>query len=125
MTDTIQQFLVSFFQVFKGKVENLSLHDGKVFGAVVWEGESEKQDFTWRAPEDTDLLHAKSLCDYLSSSNLVDGDKIIVTEADLVSRLVSSGWTKENAQSTIDLLCSIAVPMLDDGVETDSFYLHF
>ena len=65
------------------------------------------------------------LCDYLYNHNLINGDGVIISEIELLSKLMSVGWNKNDAKKSIDYLCSIDVKMLDNNEETDSFFIHF
>jgi uncharacterized protein YaaW (UPF0174 family) len=56
---------------------------------------------------------------------LIDGDKIIATENDLLEMLKKEGWNNVDAEETINALCSLDVKMIDEGEETDSFFMHF
>lgn len=119
-------FLGSFFRLFDATIKKYYLTDNKIFGTVGWNGEEETQDFCWSIESDNDfLLNTKVLCDYLVDNSLVQGDRIIVSEDELLSKLIRSGWTNNKGVQAIDHLSSIEVKMVDDGVETDSFFIHF
>ncbi len=49
----------------------------------------------------------------------------MLSESNLLTKLTKEGWKEDEAKETINLLCSIDVKMLDDGEETDSFFVHF
>jgi hypothetical protein len=125
-TKIIIDFLMSFFFLFKAQIEEAKIIDDKVTGIVGWEDEEDRQDFSWTIVANWILLpKAKLLCDYLNDNNLVNGDFVIISEEELISRLIISNWNKEDAMSCIDFLFSIEVKMIDDNKETDSFFLHF
>lgn len=52
-------------------------------------------------------------------------DKIMISKSELEKRLVESGWSFSDAQDSIDDLLSLELRMVDDGIETDSFFVHF
>ena len=70
------------------------------------------------------LPHAKLLCDYLYINNLMEGDRIVISEYTLLSNLNNSGWKMSDAKKTVDYLLSFEIKMVDDGEETDSFFIH-
>ena len=65
------------------------------------------------------------LINYLSENSLVSIDKIIMSEDSLISRLKDIGWDSQKINTWIAYLCSINVPMVDNGERTDSFFIHF
>jgi hypothetical protein len=122
----IIDFLKSFFSLFKAQIEKFKFVDNKIIGIVGWAGEEDKQDFIWAIVANQFLLvNAKLLCDYLNNNNLVKGDLVIISEQELILRLIILGWNKEDIRISIDFLFSVGVKMLDNGEETDSFFLHF
>ena len=119
-------FLKSFFKLFKAEIENYKVINKKIFGTIGWSNEIDKQDFVFTYDfGNSSLSKLKLLCDYLNTNNLIEGDKIILTETDLIFTLIKAGWNENNAKDAINLLCSFDVKMLDDGEETDSFFIHF
>ncbi len=119
-------FLNSFFNLFKANIEEYRIVDKLISGRLGWKDEVDKQDFVLKIDFNMSyLISAKLLCDYLMKNKLIDGDKIVVSEHDLVLKLIKSGWSEVEARETINFLCSFDVKMLDDGEETDSFYVHF
>lgn len=126
MNDTIYAFLSSFFGIFGAYIEEYEVDNKKVFGNIRWKDEDEVQDFLWVIGlEESFLKKLRLLCEYLIKHNLIDGDKFIVTEYELQNRLIDLGWDLREARINIDCLCSVEVKMLDDGEETDSFFIHF
>ena len=122
------EFLKTFLRLFNARIERYEITESEILGVVSWIGEEEdKQEFCWHLETwlDNDLLHEKSLCEYLITNELINGDLILLPEALLKSKLSKEGWTEEIAQQTINNLCQVEVKMVDDGIETDSFFLHF
>jgi len=118
-------FLKSFFILFRAKIEEYEVANKKVFGTVGWLNEEDKQDFVFNIDFDISILgKVKLLCDFLNKKKLVDGDRIIVSENDLLEMLEKEDWTVIDAKDTINCLYSLEVKMLDQGEETDSFFLH-
>jgi hypothetical protein len=123
---TIINFLKSFFTLFKAKIEESEFVNQKVFGIISWINEEGKQDFSFKADLDTLMLSkVKMLCDFLHEINLVNGDKITVSEDDLLTMLVKEKWNRFDAKEAVNSLCSLDVKMIDEGEETDSFFIHF
>ncbi|SEA68104.1 hypothetical protein SAMN05192529_1466 [Arachidicoccus rhizosphaerae] len=122
----IINFLKSFFTLFKAKIEEYKIVNKKIFGTVGWLNEEDRQDFVFKIDFDTLILsRVKSLCDFLYEMNLVNGDKIIVSENNLLEMLKKEGWSRIDAKEAVDGLCSLEVKMVDEGEETDSFFVHF
>ena len=122
----IIRFLSSFFSLFKAKIEEYSIVNQKVFGTISWANEEDRQDFVFNVDiNDLIIGKVKLLCDFLLEKSLVDGDKIIVSENDLLEMLKKEEWDNVEAEETVNALCSLGIKMIDDGEETDSFFLHF
>ncbi len=122
----IIDFLKVFFNLFKAKIDSYKVFDNKMFGIVGWLNEEDKQNFVLKLDFDfSHIPNAKLLCSYLFENNFVYMDKIIISEKDLLLKLIETGWNQNTVNETINFLCSFDVKMLDDGEETDSFYIHF
>ena len=120
------EFLNSYFVLFKARVDDYVLANVGISGTVSWVDEVDKQDFYWFFdPAEIVVPEAKLLCDYLSNNNLMNGDKVAVSENDLLTQLINAGWNRDKAQECINYLCSVEVKMIDDGQQTDSFFIHF
>jgi hypothetical protein len=122
----IIQFLKSFFWLFKAKIEQYKTSDNNICGIIIWPDEEEKQEFIFKNEFDILLLlKTKFLCDYLSEHNLMHGDQIIISESELLKELRKEDWNEIDAKNSINFLCNFSVKMVDDGEETDSFFVHF
>jgi len=122
----IVNFLKSFFKIFKAKIENYKITGKELQGILSWDNEDDKQGFIFRDEFDALLLSKASyLCDYLNTFKLIDGDKIIISELDLVEKLKKDNWSDKEIMETISFLLNFDVKMIDDGEETDSFFIHF
>jgi|GEM_PF-969616 len=123
---SIVKFLESFFNLFNAKIEDYKVVDKKIFGIVGWINEDEKQDFLFEENlEDSLFSTLKILCDFISDNKLIEGDKIVVSENELMQKLINIKWEEAEAKNAINCLCELEVKMLDEGVETDSFFVHF
>lgn len=122
----IIKFLKSFFNLFKAKIEDYKIVDEKVVGIVGWINEDEKQDFVFKENfEETLLSKLKLLCDFIVKNKLNEADRIIVSENELIQKLKKEKWSEVDARNAIDCLCKLEVNMVDEGEETDSFFVHF
>jgi len=124
--DVVYKFLSSFLSIFHARINDCSWGDGKIEGTLKWDDSDEFQKFSWIIRPEKELLNeSRKLCEILTKFNLISGDKILILENELKHRLIQEGWSPEDAGKTIDYLCSIEVKMIDDGEETDSFFVHF
>lgn len=123
---TVELFLSSFFAVLNAKIVECSIEENKVKGIVGWNEEDNTQSFSWVILYDEfDLSAMTQLCVFLTQQKLVRGDKILISPFELNTLLCRNGWDKAAADMTIEKICSIDIKMIDDGEETDSFFIHF
>jgi len=95
----------------------------KIYGTVIYDLSDfdERQDFVWHMTEDNvPNENVKKLVDFLSTNNLIDIDKIIRP----IEQLDINFIDKSEHNNVWDELFEIEVKMLDDGQETDSYFLH-
>jgi hypothetical protein len=125
-TRLVEEFLKSFFLLFGAKLEQYRVEIMDIDGIVSFENGKDTQQFRWRYPQDmTDLNEAKNLCNFLQQNTLLEGDKILISEPELANRLSNSGYNSEEVERSISELLSIEIKMVDEGRETDSFFVHF
>ncbi len=125
MHQMIIEFLKAYFNLFKAQVLEFTSVDNKIIGTVGWFNEEDKQDFIATFSDDFLLPNATLLCKFLNDNNLIMGDLVTISERELISKLIISGWSNGDATNAIDFLFSFEVKMVDDGIESDSFFLHF
>ncbi|PQJ16570.1 hypothetical protein [Aureicoccus marinus] len=126
MNLTEHLFLDSFFKIFDARLDITGIVKDTVYGTLKWEDEDDEQDIKWtKSFKDSDIELLTKLCDFLLQNKLTRGDKIDVTEDLLFEKLLANDWTIEKAKKAIESLMDLEVRMLDDGKETDSFYIHF
>tara|TARA_B110000259_G_C13964640_1_gene382121 strand:- start:141 stop:521 length:381 start_codon:yes stop_codon:yes gene_type:complete len=120
------KFLNSFFNLFEAKAEITKIDNKSIYGILNWENEDDTQDFKWSNDfDDKTLSILKDFCDFLLENQLTKGDKIIVSEDILKEKLIGAGWSNDKTKKGIDSLMSLEVKMVDEGEETDSFFIHF
>jgi hypothetical protein len=126
MNTTTINFLQTFFILFHATIENVAIEGSIITGIVKWKGKEDTQAFSWNIPSSSEQFpNTVALINYLSENNLVSIDKIIISEDSLISRLKEIGWDSQKINTSLHSLCSINVPMVDNGERTDSFFIHF
>lgn len=121
-----KEFLDSFFNLFEAKVRITQFKEEQFSGMLKWENDDDTQDFKWyNIFSNEALVILKELCDLIKKYKLNDNDTIIITERELRSKLTSFNWDNNKIEKGIDALISISIKMVDDGEETDSFFMHF
>lgn len=133
MNETVLlNFLRAYLRLFGAVLFTYIIFDNKIYGDVTWidedesEKENERQQFVMYFEGLTDdiLVKAKLLCEYLFERKMLDGDRIVVSELELVSLLTESKWLLNDARQVVNFILSFDVKMIDDGEETDSFFIH-
>lgn len=88
----------------------------------------EFQDFCWHInekniPSEQSLL----IADLIADNNLIDIDQITINREELW-KLYQNKYDKDisfiDFEKHLDVLLGIKVSMIDDGVETDAFFIH-
>jgi len=118
-----QIFLNSFLRLFgvdKIELKDVSLQ--KITGTAIYDDEG-RQDFCWNIAEDKvpsdDLIELIKIIYKKRDSQI---DKIKETSDEL---FLKTGWTdREKFNEVFAELFKVEVKMIDDGEETDSFFIH-
>ncbi len=124
ITDKRHIFLEHFLGLYEvDKVEITKADIDKIFGNAIYFDDDEKQEFCWHISEQNvpsdDLIQ---LIKVIKDHKFNRTDKIIVTADTIFEK---SGWTdRSKFNSTYDKLFDIEVKMIDDGEETDSYFIH-
>ena len=119
-----KEFLDVFLKALGAKhIQWGNSNKNKIFGTVIYDtaDADERQDFVWYMTEEkVPSEDVKKLISYLSTNNLIDIDKITkpITAVDL------SFIDPSKKQAVLEELYSIRVNMLDEGIETDVFFIH-
>ncbi len=125
-SNIVYVFLLSFFEIFNASIDKYKIEGKKVFGNIRWKDDNETLSFSWVIEmEESMLKKLKLLCEFLIKNNLMRGDRIIITESELEKRLLELGWDNDEAKNNINGLLSVEMKMVDEGEETDSFFVHF
>lgn len=119
-----QLFLKSFLSAL-GAVEILwsDIQLEKIYGTVIYDisDPEERQDFVWHMTEnnvpDDDV---KNLIDFLSKKKLIDIDKIMTP----INEIEIDFIDKSKLENVWNELFNIEVRMIDDGEETDRYFIH-
>jgi hypothetical protein len=119
-----QIFLEHFLALYGvDTVEITGVGVDKIFGVAHYMVENENQEFCWYMTEDNtpsdDLIE---LIDLIKENKFNLTDQIIATEDEIFEK---SRWADRiKFDSTYYKLFSIEVKMIDDGEETDSYFIH-
>jgi hypothetical protein len=68
---------------------------------------------------------AAGLLGYLVSDKLISGDRIICTNQEITNNLINQGWDGRDVLRALDFILNINIEMIDNGQQTDSFFIHF
>ncbi|MBZ4187153.1 hypothetical protein K7B09_12560 [Thermomonas sp. RSS23] len=89
---------------------------------------NEQQDFRWSVtPNDAPSSSVIRLAQIIRMDGLLSIDKLQISRQDLLSRFNTGqelACTSEQFSAVLDELLQISVPMLDDGVESDYYFIH-
>jgi hypothetical protein len=95
----------------------------KIYGTVIYDlnKAEERQDFVWHKTEiNVPSDDVKKLLEFLSKNNHIDHDKIFTPIEEINIDFID----KDNLERVWDELFDIEVRMIDDGEETDSYFIH-
>jgi hypothetical protein len=123
MNKYIADFLHSFFRTFYSSIKSIEFNGDNASGVITYDDDSGEQSFLWRYPQNYDLIVDSILIlDFLNENMLINGDQILLTKEDLISRM---SLDKNRSETAINFLVNIRIMMIDGGSETDSFFIHF
>ena len=124
MQDRRKQFLIKFLRVFG--VRDIiwgSMNAEQISGTAIFEFEdpTERQDFIWEINQaDLPSESILDLIEYLSQKQMISGDRII-KDIDQISLPFANNNQKNKL---FEELFNVEVRMIDNGVKTDSFFIH-
>lgn len=129
--DTRLRFLEQFLGALGAqRVEWSSIEAGHVQGTVVYDeaDPEERQDFLWELTEaEAPSDEVVSLAAMIRAQGLLSIDKLMVGPDELRQRYCAySGriYSSEEFERVLEALESIEVPMVDDGVKGDAYFIH-
>ncbi len=119
-----QVFLQSFFRVLGAqKVIWGDIKENSISGTIVYDlsDPEETQDFIWHETEGgTPAEGLVEVMNYLFENELIRGDKISIP----ISNLKIPGISIQLQEKLFAELFEVSVCMVDDGEETDFFFIH-
>jgi len=95
----------------------------KIYGTVIYDltNPEERQDFVWHITENNvPSEDVRKLLEYLSKNKLIDIDKIFIP----IEKLNIDFIDKSKLENVWNELFNIQVRMIDDGEETDCYFIH-
>ncbi|MEZ5013063.1 MAG: hypothetical protein R2794_02110 [Chitinophagales bacterium] len=124
ITHKRQIFLEHFLGLYgvdRVEITRPTIHE--IYGYAIYTDNDNRQEFCWHMSEEgvptDDLIQ---LINVIKSNGFNQSDKIIVSANTIFEK---SGWTdREIFNIAYDTLFEIEVKMIDDGIETDAYYLH-
>ncbi|MBU8884066.1 hypothetical protein KSK37_13310 [Kaistella sp. DKR-2] len=124
----------SFIEVFLAfygvnELQNVKISKGSISGEAIWNdepAEDNSQKFCWKINLSTEEIeNMKSILEFIFERKLFHHDKISINEESLIKKLVSRGWSINNAKKTLDNIFETSIDMIDDaGKKEDAFFLH-
>ena len=120
----IVPFLNSFFNIYHAYVIEVGALNGRVQGKIMYIDE-ETQEFVWYYSSFNESPRAIQLLDILKKNEWLHNDKVIISKQDVVNYLKYMGWENVDINTTFLFLFSLKIKMVDDGKETDSFFINF
>jgi hypothetical protein len=121
-----QIFLDSFFKLLGAEIVEISnVEDDCIFGTVIYDinDPSERQDFCWRINEENmPSDNVLKIMKIINENNFIDIDKLTDPLAEIYSKTTETDY---NAfLGVMDQLFKVEVRMVDDGEETDRYFVH-
>lgn len=118
----------AFLKVFLGALGARQIHWSTrsahaVSGTVVYDlnDPDERQDFIWRmTEEETPSEQLAELIRYLAEHQLLDGDKLKVP----TTEIQVPGMNDAIKEQLFEELFQVGVSMVDEGEETDTYFIH-
>lgn len=126
-----KEFLKSFLSALgAAEVKFSHVSDVLIEGTVIYveDDPEERQDFSWTATEnDAPPKRVMEIVKVIQKENLIDIDRLRVSEDHLYDRtrkIFSNGLSRQEFDIGLKELLSIQIPMVDDGIETDIYFIH-
>ena len=117
-------FLESYFKIFgMEKIQWLEKTEKSIRGIVIYDSSDldEQQEFIWHKSENEVPSEKVSLLiEKLIAEKLLIGDKLIKP----IKEIKLAEFEKVTNEQLFEQLFDIGINMVDDGKETDIFYIH-
>lgn len=123
--------LFRFMWVFEiDRFQILEVSSNQIRAVVGWPDEGdgchdtdeEVQEILWDIQEFDNMDESLDLLEFAYSNGLFDFDKFLISEDTLRQKI---GWKEDTFELALKTLLSIRVDMLDDGMKSDVFFVHF
>lgn len=105
--------------------EDIKFVNNHITGKAIFNDESGTQDFVLKAPNFKYPEIVDVILSFLINNNLYNGDKITIPLVDLINEIASLHNSYNDVKSAIEEIQDIKIFMLEDGKETDYFFIHF
>lgn len=119
-----QTFLEAFLSAFGARqIIWTDKNMNSISGTVIYDptDSEERQDFIWHMTEEkAPSEHVVKLIHFLSDKKLLQGDKLRFP----ISEIEIPDTDNHTKEKHFNELLSVAVNMIDEGKETDSFFIH-
>jgi hypothetical protein len=119
-------FLDSFLKLLGAeRVDILNIEEDSIFGTVVYDinDPSERQDFRWRIEEENvPSENVLKLIQVINENNFIDIDKLTAPLKEIYSKTTETDY--DAFLVAMDQLFKVEVRMVDDGEETDRYFIH-
>ena len=119
-------FLEAYLRIFGAQdIKWTEFENSKICGTVIYDENDpeEQQDFCWHMNEENVPSNkAIEFINILLKHNYMNGDKLIVSLDEVFKKTNEKDF--EQFELVMDELFNVGVDMVDDGVESDCFYIH-
>ena len=129
--DRRQEFLAEFLGALGAReIRHLQVTPAFVCGTVVYDPNDpeEQQDFRWSiGPDDAPSHSVIRLAGLIRTDGLLSIDKLRASRQDLLARFNAGSdpnCSPEQFTAVLEELLQVRVAMLDDGVESDYYFIH-
>jgi hypothetical protein len=119
-----KSFLATFLKALGAqKILWGSCDSEKIYGTVIYDeaDQEERQEFVWKMSEENiPSSNVEKVIRFLAENNLISIDKIIQPIEELAIPFLSP----EEKQLAFTELFNVTVNMVDNGIETDIYFIH-
>jgi hypothetical protein len=117
-------FLEAYFKIFEmEKIEWIEKTEKSIRGIVIYDSSdfAEKQEFIWHKSEnEVPSENVRLLIEKLITEKLMVGDKLVKP----TKEIEFGGFSETQKEKLFEELFDIGINMIDNGKETDIFYIH-